>query len=244
MGKATVAGLDRLLTPGITERRIDTHILSVLRADEPGAPYDRRASTYDRLVRSRLYNGLLWSTRPADYSAFALEAIGDARGPMLEVACGSATFTAPAYRATARSSILVDRSAAMLERAASRLVDGDGALPGHLTLLQADLDALPFQPSRFDTVLFMGALHLLEDVAGTVQRLARQCAPGGRLFASGLVAETAVGGRYLRLLHRAGEVAAPRSEDELRDLFRSGLQGPAQAWRRIGSMVYAKAQVT
>lgn len=242
MTKTAIEFLQALLPTRTAVSRIDDGIVSVLSAGEQGAPYDRRAATYDRLVRSRAYNGLLWSTRPADYSAFAEQAVKGAEGPLLEVGCGSAAFTAYAYRNTTRPCLLVDRSVAMLQRAASRLVDHRGALPENLALVQADLDELPFQPVQFDTVLFMGGLHLLQDPGATVQRLSEQCAPGCLLFMSGLVAETAVGRRYLRLLHRAGEVAPPRGEHELRDLVEAGLGRPVDGWRRRGSMVYAKAE--
>lgn len=227
---------------GTEVRRVDADVLSVLPVHEQGAPYDRRAAAYDRLVRSPRYNRLLWSARPSDYAAFAHEAVADATGPLLEVGCGAATFTWQAYRATTRTCVLVDRSVAMLERAAARVRTED-ARRGHLTLLQADLRRPPFATARFDTVLFMGGLHLLEDVATTVGQLARPCAPGGRLFASGLVAETAVGRRYLRLLHRAGEVAVPRREGELRALVEDGLGRPVAHWRRTGSMIYATARI-
>lgn len=235
--------LEGLLPAGTGVRALDTAILSALPAGEQAAPYDRRAAAYDRLVRSRLYNRLLWSTRPDDYSAFAREAVAGAEGPLLEVGCGSATFTYEAYRGTTRPCLLVDRSLAMLQRAASRLVRGDGRLAENLVLVQADLDHLPFRSAQFETVLFMGGLHLLDDVGATLQRLREQCAPGGHLAMSGLVAETEVGRRYLRLLHRAGEVAAPRDEEQLRQLVAAGLGRPVDHWRRRGSMVYAKAQV-
>lgn len=85
----------------------------------------------------------------------------------------------------------------------------------------------------------MGGLHLLEDVASTVAELATQRAPGGRLHLSGLVAETRLGRRYLDLLHRAGEVAAPQREREVRAAVERGLGEPVDRWRRGGSMVYA-----
>lgn len=234
--------VSRLLAEA-TVRRIDERILSVLPADVAGAPYDRRAAVYDRLVRSPLYNRLVWSTRPADYAAFARGAVEDAPGPLLEVGCGSATFTAPAYRSTERPCVLVDRSVAMLERAAARVVGAGDMREDRFVLLQADLRELPFRPRGFHTVVWMGGLHLFDDVPEIVARLAGQCAPDGHLFLSGLVAETRVARGYLGLLHRAGEVVAPRREADLRKLVEAGLGRPAEDWRRVGAMVYARARV-
>ena len=44
--------------------------------DAPESAYDRGAATYDAMVSSRLYNRLAWGTDPADYVAFAREAVG------------------------------------------------------------------------------------------------------------------------------------------------------------------------
>ena len=56
----------------------------------------------------------------------------------------------------------------------------------------------------------------LASPASPADALLAQAAPGGKVHATSLVAETAIGRRYLRVLHRAGEVAAPRTADELR----------------------------
>ena len=134
---------------------------SALDTEDLGAPYDRRAAVYDPLVANRLYNRLVWGTSPASYRAFAAEAVADGGGPLLEVACGTAAFTADAYAATVRPVQLVDRSRAMLERAAARLSEAP-----HVTLLQADVLSLPFEVQGFDTVLAMGLVHLLDDLPG------------------------------------------------------------------------------
>nr|WP_300150175.1 class I SAM-dependent methyltransferase [Propionicimonas sp.] len=106
----------------------------------------------------------------------------------------------------------------MLAHAARRLATDDAVRPG-VRFVQADAFDLPFAPAGFDTVLCLGFLHLIDDPVDLVARLRRQLRPGGRLFCSSLVAATPVGSTYLRLLHRAGESAAPRTADELADLI-------------------------
>lgn len=208
-------------------------IESGLAEDDLGAPYDRRAAAYDRMVRSRAYNRLLWSTSPRDYEAFAAAALADACGPLLDAGAGTAAATAALHRDAGRPVVLVDRSRPMLERAALRIAGGEDApLPGHVRLVQADLEDLPFAPGGFATVLCMGVLHLWDDPRRLVERLRAQLAPGGRLHVSALVAARPVGRRYLRALHRAGEVAAPRTPAELEEVLGTSVDVR-------GSMAYA-----
>ncbi len=196
---------------------------------DPGARYDGRAAGYDWLIGSKLYNRLAWSTSPGDYAAFAQRAVDSATGPLLEVAAGTARATAAAYRTGARPVVITDRSRDMLTRAARRITAGR-ARPD-VRFVQADAFDLPFPPGGFDTVVCLGFLHMVADPAGLLDRLQSQLQPGGRLFCSSLVAATPIGSRYLKLLHRAGEIAAPRTADDLAALT-------DRTWHRRGSMAY------
>ncbi len=181
-----------------------------------GAPYDRKAALYDRLVRTRLYNRLLWAADPGDYEAFARRALADGDGPLLDVAAGTAAATAPLYAAAAREVVLVDRSRVMLERASERIAAlAPSEAPRRLRLVQADALALALPPHGFGTVLCMSLFHIVENPGALLDSLLAQVRPGGRVYLTSLVAERAVGRRYLSLLHRAGEVAPPRTAAEL-----------------------------
>jgi ubiquinone/menaquinone biosynthesis C-methylase UbiE len=164
--------------------------------------------------------------------AFAREAAADGDGWLLDAAGGSAVFTADVYRAAGRPVVLADLSLAMLARARSRLGDARD-----VTLVQADAGDPPFAPGSFPTVACMSALHVFPDPAPVVHALWRLVAPGGRLYLSGLVRETAAGSAYLRLLHRAGEVGPPRTLAELTQVVREAT-GTAVRLRRKGSMAY------
>lgn len=207
--------------------------------DDTGAPYDRRAAAYDRLVRSRLYNRIAWSTAPEEYANFASTAIGSSDGPLLEAAAGSTAATAELHVVSERATVLVDLSRAMLARAARRIAAaGDGAddeLPAHVRLAQADILDLPFTERGFTTVLGLGLTHLFDDLPALVAALQAQLAPGGQLYLAGLVAETRRARRYLEILHHVGEVAAPRTADELR----VALDGPTD-FRTMGCMAYVR----
>ncbi|MDQ6774522.1 MAG: class I SAM-dependent methyltransferase [Candidatus Dormibacteraeota bacterium] len=210
--------------------RIESELVSA------GTPYDRRAALYDRLVRSRIYNRIAWSSAPGDYADFAAAAFGSSDGPLLEAAAGSAAATAALHGTTARPTVLVDLSRAMLERAAERIggVGTNGEIPVRVRLVQADILALPMEFDGFTTILGLGLTHLFDDIPGLVGALQDRLAPGGRIYLAGLVAETRRGRHYLELLHRAGEVAVPRTANELRAML-----GYPASFRVTGCMAYA-----
>jgi SAM-dependent methyltransferase len=210
-------------------------VVSALPAGEDGAPYDRHAQLYDQLVGNRVYNRLLWGTDPAQYVAFAREALEAGDGPFLDAGCGSAVFTADAYRASGRPIVLSDLSLAMLEKAAGRL---DGA---PVALVQADITALPFTPGSFETVACFAMLHVLGDPWAALAALRPQLAPGGRLFASMLVSDRAVGRGYQRLLRRAGEFGPARSAAALESAAREVFDGEVSV-ERTGSMAWLRVR--
>lgn len=184
--------------------------------EDAGAPYDRTAALYDWLVRRRAYNRLLWGTDPRDYEAFAATALSERRGPVLDVAVGSAAATASLHARSGRETVLLDRSREMLERARDRIAaELDPQDDPPIRLVQADALAMPLPPRGFDTVLCMGFVHLLAEPRALLDALRGQVRSGGRIHLTSLVAETPVGRRYLGMLHRAGEVAVPRRAAEL-----------------------------
>ena len=210
--------------------RIDSEV------EDAGAPYDRRAAAYDRLVRSRLYNRIAWGSSPEDYARFAATAFTSSTGALLEVAAGSAAATAALHASSQRPAVLVDLSRPMLERAAERIVaaGSDRELPSHIRLVQADLFGLPVSLQGFATILGLGVSHLFDNLPDLVGTLRQRLAPDGQLYLAGLVAETRRGRRYLQVLHRAGEVAEPMTAEQLR----AALGNPASFYTR-GCMAYA-----
>lgn len=202
--------------------------------DREGASYDRRAAVYDRLVRSRVYNRLAWSCSPDDYADFAAKAVASDDGPLLDAAAGSAAATARVHAESSRPTVLVDLSRAMLERAGACIDSAGGAADGRIRLCQADLFDLPFPPGRFTTVLAMGVAHLFSDLGRLVAALRAQLAPGGELYITSLVGETRRGYACLRVLHRAGEIARPRTAAQLH-----GELGVTRSFSTRGCMTYA-----
>lgn len=236
MPRIEAPSITPLLAPTRDLRHARGRVLSALASGDEGARYDRRAALYDALVGSKTYNRLAWGTSPTAYGGFALEALTAGDSWYLDVGCGTLGFTAAAYGAARRRLVLVDRSLEMLERAAGR-VDEEQA-----SLIQADLFDLPFSPRSFDTVACFGVLHLLDDPWPALRTLGEQVRPGGRLFASVLVTDRAVGKAYLRALARQGEIGCLCSSAELEQAALEHL-GPEAEVTRTGNMAWLRATV-
>lgn len=229
--------LAALLDPGREVEELGDGVISALAPEQRAADYDRSAAVYDRLVGTPLYNRIVWGSSPDEYAAFAAEAVADGDGPLLDLGCGSAIFSAEAYRHTERPLLLVDRSLEMLRRARERIPPAPGRT---LVLMQADLFDLPLRPACFATVACHGLLHLFEDLPRALTVLADQRAAGGSIYATSLVADRALGRRTLQLLQRRGEAATPRTEEEVVAASRLALGGEIGA-RRQGSMAFLRA---
>lgn len=176
------------------------------------APYDRKAAVYDAIVGRPAYHRIFWGTSPRSFARFgraALEAAGD--GPFAEVGCGSLLFTAPMYRGTAvRSIALVDRSMGMLSRGRKRLESPE------IAMVLADGAALPLRPGILSSILSLNLLHVPCDRSAIAAEFARCLRPGrGRLFVTALVQSGRWSDAWLSILHRAGELAAPLTLEQL-----------------------------
>src|SRR6185503_19503560 len=91
-------GWQVVLTDGCVIRAVEDNIYSALADVQHNHLYDKRAAAYDAVVSTWLYNRVMWGTSPADYVAFAREALDShPKGRMLDAACGSLLFTAQSY---------------------------------------------------------------------------------------------------------------------------------------------------
>lgn len=223
-------------------RQLDERLFSVLPEGTAGHAYDRRARAYDWMIGSRVYNRVAWGSSPAGYRRFARRAVQSAPGGwFLDAGCGTLLLTADAYLATpARPIVVLDQSLGMLQRARERVLGGGKRLPPHVVFLQADLLDLPFRPGAFRTVMSMGILHLFPDAGPLAASLESLLLPDGGLFLTALVENGRLGDRYLRLLHRQGEVAQPRTAAVLEAQLRDALRRPLD-YSVTGNMAYAVA---
>lgn len=201
--------------------------------------YERRAAAYNAMVRSPLYNRVAWGTSPERFEEFAARAVGSASGPFLEVAAGTASATRLAHIAGRRQTTLIDTAAPMLEIAEKSIAAAAGGeVPEWITFECRDLlDAAP--GARYETILGMGLLHLVPEVPVVADALLGQLQPTGTLYFTSLIRGSRRSSAYLDLLHRSGEIVAPRSLEELRgELTRSGASR-VRIYNH-GSMAYAE----
>lgn len=205
-----------------------------------GGSYDRRAALFDTMVGSSLYNRIAWAASPDEYRSFAAQAVASARGPLVEIAAGSARMTLDLHVAGQRPTLITDLSPGMVDFTRRRAADFDPATTTHLDFAVADAFALSESTAvrhawtRVETILGLGLLHMVHDPAALVESLRTLCAPGATIHLSGLVAGRPLSSLYLSALARAGEVAVPRTASEL-----SAALGGQHRLECRGAMAYA-----
>ena len=107
----------------------------------------------------------------------SVDAAGISRaGALLEVGCG-AGFAARYLAGRYRSYVGIDYAAELV-----RLAREHNALPGARFEAAGIRDFMPRE--RFDMVLMIGVLHLLDDMLGTLRHIAELLVPGGFLVAN------------------------------------------------------------
>jgi ubiquinone/menaquinone biosynthesis C-methylase UbiE len=232
--------LKKMVAEDRAVRLVEDGIYSVLPDAARKHHYDKRATVYDLVVSTRLYNAVMWGNSPLDYVAFARRAVTSCvDGTFLDAGCGSMLFTAQTYLECQRQIIAFDQSLAMLRRARKRLMKLTGSVPEHILLLQADLSDLPFRPAGFQTILCLNVLHQFEDAAALIPNLKRLLVEDGHLYLTSLVSNNRfVGDRYLDALHATGEFVRPRSNLELRKILDMSLKQEV-SYRIKGNMAYA-----
>lgn len=135
------------------------------------------------------------------------------RGSVLELGCGTGRISLPLARAGVKV-VGIDRSAAMLERAAKRLRASRARTrsrkKARLTLVRGDIRFLPFEPRSFKTVLApYGILQSLvrdKDLNATLDAVANVLEPGG-LFGVDLVPDVPNWREYSNRVQMKGKAA-------------------------------------
>lgn len=231
--------LSRLLIKDCPFWSIEEGIYSVL--PTPGShQYDTKATLYDLLIGTRSYNRIIWGASPHSYVRFASQAVtSHSDGWLLDAGCGSMLFSAQAHLESNRPVLACDQSLGMLRRARQRLLKLAGAAPERILLLQADIMALPFLPTCFQTILCMNVLHHCQEAAGLTLCLKELLADGGQIYLTSLVINhRLIGDYYLKALHRQGWIARPRKSAGLEVLLRDSLKRGIN-YRVEGNMAYA-----
>jgi SAM-dependent methyltransferase len=110
------------------------------------------------------------------------------RGPIAELGCGTGRIAVPLARAGV-SLVGIDRSAAMLQRAAARgaalSARRRGRRPGDLSLVRGDIRSLPLAADRFALVIaaygILQSLTSERDLMSTLRSVRRVLTDGGTL---------------------------------------------------------------
>ena len=103
---------------------------------------------------------------------------------MLEFGCGTGG-TAILHAPYVRDILATDISKNMLEIAQAKAADTG---IGNIRFQQGTLDSLPLAPGRFDAVLGLNILHLLEDPDAAIGRVSSLLKPGGIFVANTVLA--------------------------------------------------------
>jgi len=142
----------------------------------------RRTQTWAESVAGRMERqyspGRTWEATAR--ALIGLQNLGD----VLDVACGDGVL-AELLAGQARSITGVDISPTLIAAARQRL-KGDA----HVTLIEADMHALPLESGRFDHVFLMHALAYTRRPQDAIREAARMVRTGGRLVVSALNAHT------------------------------------------------------
>ena len=101
----------------------------------------------------------------------------DFSGKLLEVPVGTGVLTMPAYKDLPEAEITcLDYSAAMMETAQKR---AEHAGINHITFVQGDVGALPFEDESFDIVLSLNGFHAFPDKEAAWRETYRVLKKGG-----------------------------------------------------------------
>ena len=101
----------------------------------------------------------------------------DFSGKLLEVPVGTGVLTMPVYKDLPEAEITcLDYSAAMMETAQKR---AEHAGINHITFVQGDVGALPFEDKSFDIVLSLNGFHAFPDKEAAWRETYRVLKKGG-----------------------------------------------------------------
>lgn len=117
------------------------------------------------------------------YAARFLAASGTARGLCLDAGAGGGLLGLAVAEASRCRVLLADRSPAMLQAAAEETARR--GLSGRVTVLGADVQALPLIESCVDLVVSRGSVMFWDDLPRAFDEIRRVLAPGGRAYIGG-----------------------------------------------------------
>lgn len=136
-----------------------------------------------------------------------LQWLGEVKGKeVLDAGCGVGAFSEPLVQHNTVYG--VDFSVKSLEFAAAR----------GLKTMSEDLTALPFENGKFDVVLCIGVIQLIEQYEAVIKELARVTKPGGTLLIQTLN-RSSIQRKLLKLFEKAKKFDRMYATNELKQLY-------------------------
>jgi 2-polyprenyl-3-methyl-5-hydroxy-6-metoxy-1,4-benzoquinol methylase len=166
--------------------------------------FDKKAETHGASVKSSDYFNEESFFMQRDNT---LRWLGELKGKeILDAGCGVGAFSEPLV---AQNTVYgVDFSEKSLAFAAGR---------GLITMSE-DLTALPFEEGKFDVVLCIGVIQLIEQYVSVIKELARVTKPGGTLLIETLN-RGSIQRKLLKLFERSNKFDRMYAMDELKKVF-------------------------
>ena len=157
-----------------TLRSILRRILNPVRTLPPQEAYDRWAPTYDDYRDNAVILGEEHALLPL------LDALRLQSSSIADFGCGTGRHIRHFLDRGARQIIGIDNSLAMLGQAHKKF------LTNNVSLVQSDLDHVPFRDGYFDAGLAALVLSHVADIEPAIHEFARLLKPGGRLIITDL----------------------------------------------------------
>ncbi len=170
---------------------------------------------YDKLVKSELFNRVVWGLSASNYRQFVQKALDAPAGSaIMDAACGPLTFTADLYgKDTSHRLVLIDLSREALAVACKRL-DKHGGACDRIELVRASVFNIPYKDNEFDRIINMGFLHLFseeQDIRRILKEFYRVARPGARLYFMMLTSDRQAGRPFLYLLWFLRQIGKPHT---------------------------------
>lgn len=188
--------------------------------------FKAQSSLYDDFITgrtwfARLFNRIFWHDKSlVPEVETMLDMIPkNFKGKILDVPCGTGIFTKDLYLSMQNTQIIaLDYSVQMIERFKLAL---EGKEYPHITFVQGDVGALPYNDDSFDLVLCMNGYQCFPDKDGALSEIKRVLKHGGLLIGCTYVKGVYASSDFLvRIYDKKGIMVGPHeNEAELKEHF-------------------------
>lgn len=221
MSTINESDLSKLFSKDVSFRLIEPHIYSVLSNTKVDSSYDKKfGDIYDWVACNPVYNRLIWGYSTSKFASLTHDALKSSKkGIVLDVGCGSLAFTTKTYiQYSERPVVLLDQSLKLLRMAKSRITKLNGKVPDNIIFIYGDALQLPFASNKFQTIISLNLLHVLNDINKLLNGLRNIITDDGKIYFTTLVQSNRIADRYLKVWENKGEVVS-RDMNQLEAVF-------------------------